>query len=133
MSKPDKGIAGLDAIGTAVRLIQDRGAVEIEFVDAPGGHCVVRLDRPSLIGLIVRLIEALSIVDGSLSAPQRLREAQLLLQALIEPRDRKARWVAQRLGVGDSAISLWRSGKAVPTEARLDQLRQLVKSTVPPG
>jgi hypothetical protein len=44
MSEPDKGIAGLDAIGTAVRLIQDRGAVEIEFVDAPGGHCADPLD-----------------------------------------------------------------------------------------
>jgi hypothetical protein len=133
MPKPDRGIAGLHAIGAAVRPVRNRGAVEIEFVDARDRDCAVWLDRPDLIELIVRLIEALSVLDGSLSAQERMREAQLLLRALIKPRGRKARWVAQRLGIGDSAVSLWRNGKAVPTEARLDQLRQLVKSTVRPG
>jgi hypothetical protein len=129
----ERGVARLHAADTAVTPVRDLGAVQIEFVDGNGRDCTVRLEHSHLVGLIIRLIEALPSVDGSLSAPERMREAQLLLRALIEPRGRKARWVAKRLGIGDSAISLWRSGKAVPTQARLNQLRELVKSIVRPG
>jgi hypothetical protein len=132
-SKSQTGTARLHAVGAAVKPVRELSAADIEFVDANGADCAVRLGRPSMVELIVHLIDALSEVDGRLGASERVREAQLLLRALLEPRGRKARWVAQRLGIGDSAISLWRSGKAVPTEARLDQLRELVKSTVRPG
>jgi hypothetical protein len=132
-SKSQTGIAGLDAIGVAVKPARDLSAVEVQFVDAAGTDCAVRLGRPGLIDLIVHSVDALMVVEGRLGAHERLREAQLLLQALIEPRRRKARWVAQRMGIGDSAISLWRNGKAVPTQARLDQLRELVKSIAQNG
>jgi len=125
-----KSRTGLDAIGAAVRPSRKAKAVEIEFVDASGSDFAVLLPRPAAADLIMHLVGALSAEAGP---TERTREAQLLLRALIEPRVRKARWVAQRLGVGDSAISQWKSGKAAPTEARLEQLRKLVKSTVRTG
>ena len=125
-----KSRTGLHAIGAAVRPAWKAKAVEIEFVDANGSDFAVLLPRPAAADLIMYLVDALSAEEGRPGPTERMREAQLLLRALIEPRVRKARWVAQRLGVGDSAISQWRSGKAVPTEARLEQLRELVKSTV---
>jgi hypothetical protein len=131
-SGSDGGIAGLDAVGATVKSRRDLGFVYIEFVDADGADFAVRLSGPSMTELIVDLVDALSELKGKLGAKGRMREAQLLLQALIEQRRRRARWVAQRLGVGDSAVSLWRHGKTAPTQARLDQLRELVKSTVRP-
>jgi hypothetical protein len=123
----------LDAIGAAVRPARKAKAVEIEFVDASGSDFVVLLARPAAADLIMHLVDALSAEEGRAGPTERMREAQLLLRALIKPHIRKARWVAQRLGVADSVISQWRSGKAVPTEVRLDQLRKLVKSTTRPG
>ena len=131
-SKSQTGIAGLDAI-VAVKLAPDLGVVEIQFVDAQGVNGALRLGRLSVIDLIVHLVDALMVLEGKLGASERICEAQLLLRALVGSGRRKAHWVAQHLGVADSTISLWRSGKTIPTAARLDQLRQLVRSTVLPG
>ena len=93
-----KSRTGLHAIGAAVRPAWKAKAVEIEFVDANGSDFAVLLPRPAAADLIMHLVGALSAEAGP---TERTSEAQLLLRALIEPRVRKARWVAQRLGVGE--------------------------------
>jgi len=96
-----KSRTGLHAIGAAVRPAWKAKAVEIGFVDANGSDFAVLLARPAATDLIMYLVDALSAEEGRPGPTERMREAQLLLRALIEPRVRKARWVAQRLGVGE--------------------------------
>jgi hypothetical protein len=94
---------GLDAVDVTAKPIREARAVKIEFVDASGSNFAVMLGQSKAAELVVHLVDALSADEGGPS--KRMREAQLLLRALMGPHGHKARWVARRLGVGDSTVS----------------------------
>jgi hypothetical protein len=61
----------------------------------------------------------------------RLHASQALLKLLHEHRGLRLNWIAARIDVSPTLISMWRNGSRVPTEADLERLRKLVRRTKP--
>jgi hypothetical protein len=67
-----EGVVGLEAVGVAVRADLSLTAIEVEVVDTSGAGFAFLLGPPSAVDLIGQLIGALSAMEGSLGARERL-------------------------------------------------------------
>jgi len=50
----------------------------------------------------------------------------MLLKDIIKSKGVKQKWIAQRLGVSEVAVSNWVKGKSVPSEKHLLRLSELL-------
>jgi transcriptional regulator with XRE-family HTH domain len=50
----------------------------------------------------------------------------MLLKVLIKQKGFKQKWLAEKVGVSEVALSNWCSGKSIPTQKHLQKLSELL-------
>jgi hypothetical protein len=96
----DRSSGGLNAVDIAVKPAEEAKAIEIEFADASGSNRTVLLGRARAADLVVHLVDALLPEEGRDGPSNRVREAQLLLRALIGAHGRKGALDRRTFGSG---------------------------------
>jgi hypothetical protein len=119
-------ITGIEPVHVCVRAEHDLNAVELNVADGSGSGFSVLLSPDHACDLVARLSGAISLLAGS-SDVARLAEGQRLLRVLKEAAGWSQRTIARKMGVADSIVSLWVTGREPPAPGRLAELGCLVK------
>jgi hypothetical protein len=112
-----------------VRADHDLNAVEVEVRDQTGAGSTTLLAPDAALDLLARIVSAVAELLGRDDEHARGLEGVRLIGTLgrlgFDQKD-----IAERLGVSDTAVSMWKRNKAVPSARRLAQLRGLLRGAL---
>jgi hypothetical protein len=123
-------IATIEPVSVLCHADLDVHGVALEIADDTGAGVATILDPDVALDLTVRLSSALAKLRGGPAPTGRMCEAQRLITVLRDACGMRQLTIAEKLGVGDSVLSMWRHGRQAPSAAHLAELRRLVKAAL---
>ena len=119
----------IEAAMVEVRADHDLNAVELESHDQTGPLSTTLLTPDAALDLLGRVLGAAAELLGRDDEHARGFESVRLIETLGRLGiDQKH--IAERLGVSDTAVSMWKRNKAIPSARRVAQLRHLLSGAL---
>jgi hypothetical protein len=119
----------IEAAMVEVRADHDLNAVELEVHGQTGAESTTLLAPDAALDLLARVLRAVAELLGRDDEHARGFEGVRLIETLCRLGiDQKH--IAEGLGVSDTAVSMWKRNKAIPSARRLAQLRHLLSGAL---